>query len=285
MTSSSMPATGPEVSVIMPALNAAATIGESIRSVLRQTEPRWELLVVDDGSTDETIATVEAHSRQDHRIRLLRTSGRQGPSAARNLAIDAASGRWVAFLDSDDLWAPDKLARQMTFMQSHDALISFTAYRRIDDRGDPIGTPVPVPARVDRAELLKSNCIGCLTAMYERRHFPNARMPELGNLGAHRVWSRLVGEGRVGHEDFAFWLDLLAACPNGAHKAPVVAHGISEPLAFYRVRSHSLSSNKLRAAVFQWLIYRTHCRLPRLRSLYLFAHYAWRGVVKHAGRV
>lgn len=269
----------------MPALNAAATIGESIRSVLRQTESRWELLVVDDGSTDGTIATVEAHARQDSRIRLLRTTGRQGPSAARNLAIDAASGRWVAFLDSDDLWAPQKLARQLAFMESRGALISFTAYQRIDERGNQIGTPVTVPAQVDRAELLKSNCIGCLTAMYERRRFSTARMPELGNLGTHRLWARLVGEGRVGHEDFAFWLDLLATGPSGAQLMPVVAHGLDEPLAFYRVGSHSLSSNKLRAAIFQWLIYRTHCGLPRLRSLYLFAHYAWRGAVKHAGRV
>lgn len=282
MTAASLSAATPKVSVVMPAFNAAQTVAASIKSVMAQIEPSWELLVVDDGSTDDTSNVVERYADQDARIRLLRTSGRQGAAAARNVALATASGRWIAFLDSDDLWAPEKLTRQLAFMEKRGAAISFTSYQRIDADGQLRSRPVRIPAEVTYRELLKSNCIGCLTAMYDRECFPQARMPDLGDVRRYGpVWTTLLGAGRIGHEDFAFWLQLLKPKEKSTHLS-TRAYGLPEPLAFYRIGTRSLSSNKLRAAMFQWLIYRAHQRLSWPESLYLFMHYAWRGLMKHA---
>lgn len=265
----------------MPAFNAASTIAESIESVLAQSEPSWELLVINDGSTDGTEACVVDYAVRDARVRLLHTDGREGPASARNVGLSGATGRWIAFLDSDDLWAPEKLERQLAFMESQGAVLSFTSYRRIDAHGNLLSSPVRVPPAVGYRELLKSNCIGCLTAMYERNRFPEARMPDLGRLEAQGLWRHLVGPGRIGHEDFAFWLEMLSSSDDGFLE-PVVAHGLQEPLAYYRVGQQTISSNKLRAAVFQWLIYRKHRRLPWTAAAALFMQYAFRGVMKRA---
>lgn len=265
----------------MPAFNAVSTIAESIESVLAQSEPDWELLIINDGSTDGTAACVAGYAFRDARVRLLETDGRVGPASARNVGLSAATGYWIAFLDSDDLWAPEKLSRQLAFMESQGAVLSFTSYRRIDANGNLLSGPIRVPPAAGYRELLRSNCIGCLTAMYQRSRFPNARVPDLGRLEPLGLWRHLVGPGRIGHEDFAFWLEMLSSANEGPNE-PVVAHGLQEPLAYYRVGQHSISSNKFRAAVFQWLIYRKHQRLPWIASVGLFMQYALRGVIKHA---
>ena len=262
----------------MPAYNASATIEHSIRSVLAQTYPHWELLVVDDGSTDATVDIARRVSAGTN-MRLLEIGGRMGPAAARNAALKIASGRWIAFLDSDDLWLPEKLERQLAFMRKTGAALSFTAYRRMNETGRMLPRVIEVPTTVSYRQLLRSNCIGCLTAMFDRQRFAGATFPDLGLLEDHRWIAWLGVTGRVGHEDYGLWLSLLRDDGSGG-TTRIVAHGLNEPLALYRVGTTSFSGNKLRAAAFQWTLYRRTEKLPFLRSAYLFAHYAARGLFK-----
>ncbi len=266
------------VSIVMPAYNAAATIAESIDSARRQTYPHWELLVVDDGSTDATREIV-ATFLADSRIRLIQGPGRGGAANARNIGLDAARGDYVAFLDSDDLWVEDKLERQVAFMRSTGCKLSYGAYWRFAGSDqEPLSLVTP-PSHVTYATLLKSNPIGCLTALYDRRVFPSMRMPDMAAL-AKGTWLHRWLSGRVGHEDYAFWLAMLRSNEARSHG---FARGIAEPLAKYRVSPGSLSSNKARAAAFQWLVYRRAERLPLWRAALNFVVYAWRGVRKSRG--
>jgi teichuronic acid biosynthesis glycosyltransferase TuaG len=241
------PPASPLVSVVTPAWNAAATLPATLASVAAQTFADWELLVADDGSTDATPALAAAWAARDPRIRLL-PGPHEGPAGARNRAIRAARGRFIAFLDADDRWRPEKLARQLAFMQAEASPLSFTAYRREDASGRDLGTVHP-PARVDYASLLKGNVIGCLTAVYDTAHFGKVEMPPLPL-----------------RQDYALWLALLR--PGGE------ARGLDEVLADYRVGgAATLSGSKLRAARATWTVLRRES-LPLPRALWCFGHYA-----------
>jgi glycosyltransferase involved in cell wall biosynthesis len=265
----------PLVSIIMPALNAGKTISESIESVLAQSYSNWELIVVDDGSTDDTLITITNYKEKDSRIKVLSTTGRTGPANARNMGIDVATGRYCAFLDSDDLWSKEKLSRQIKFMQENNIYISFTAYRKIDADGQISENFVQVPKYVNYNDILKSNSIGCLTAIFDLEEFPGARMPDLGVREDLRFWLSLLKQERIGHEDYGFWLSLLRN-----RRRKYLAYGINEPLAFYRIGHSSLSSNKKKAAIYQWLVYRKLEEMSFLRSIYYFSIYAVKGFLK-----
>jgi glycosyltransferase involved in cell wall biosynthesis len=245
----------PAVSVITPAFDAATTLEATIASVLAQTRTDWEMLIADDGSTDATAAIAAAWAARDPRIRLLPGPGRAGPAAARNRAIRAARGRFIAFLDADDRWRPEKLARQIAFMQAEATPFSFTAYRRENASGHDLGT-VHAPAAVDHATLLRGNVIGCLTAIYDTAHFGKVEMPPLPL-----------------RQDYALWLTLL--------RRGGVARGLDEVLADYRVRADSLSGSKLRAARGTWRVLRRE-GLPLPRALWCFGHYAFGGLRRRA---
>jgi teichuronic acid biosynthesis glycosyltransferase TuaG len=267
----------PLVSIVMPAFNAGATIADSIRSVLSQTHSNWELLIVDDGSTDDT-GVVVGTFLSDRRIRLLKGAGRGGPARARNVGLDAATGDMVAFLDSDDQWIAHKTEAQLAFMKRTGAVLSYTAYWRVDIDGRTRRGQVEVPSSVTYESLLETNSIGCLTAMYDRRLFPDARMPDVGRL-AEGTWLHQWLNGRIGHEDYAFWLALLRS--SHAHGRENFASGINEPMALYRLSANSLSSNKLRAAAFQWLVYRRVEKLSIPNAAVSFCRYARHGLKKH----
>ena len=247
-------AVAPKVSVVMPAYNAAATLQASMDSVLRQSHDTLELLVVDDCSHDASWALAEAAAARDPRVVPIRQPRNQGVAAARNLGIEAASGGIVAFLDSDDTWHPHKLARQVSHMRASGAQVSYAAYRRVDAHGRVLSHVRP-PARVRHADMLKSNRIGNLTGAYDR------------SLGEARFQ-------RIGHEDYVFWLELVRRAGQ-AERIPDPA-----PLADYLVRDGSLSGNKLRAAGWQWRIYREIERLDPVRSGWYFAHYAGNALLK-----
>ncbi len=265
----------PLVSIIMPALNAGKTISESIESVLAQSFSNWELIVIDDGSTDNTLEILSTYKKKDSRINIFSTNGRTGPANARNIGITAAKGRYCAFLDSDDLWSKEKLSRQIKFMQENDIYISFTAYRKIDEHGHISESFVQAPKSVSYSDILKSNSIGCLTAIFDLTEFPDARMPDLGAREDLRFWLSLLKQARIGHEDYGFWLGLLRN-----QRRRYLAYGINEPLAFYRVGHASLSSNKRKAAIYQWLVYRKLEEMSILKSIYYFSIYAIKGFLK-----
>lgn len=241
------------VSVIMPAWNAAGTIERSIASVLTQDHADLELVVVDDGSTDSTAELVTRLAAADARVRVVRQAN-AGVAAARNAGIAASSGRYLAFLDSDDWWYPGKLRLQLEGMRANGALISYSAYERyaIDGRLLSRVTPPPV---VTHADMLRSNRIGNLTGMLDRR---------LGDVFFERI----------GHEDYVFWLRAVRL----AGRAVRFADG--EPMAGYLVREGSLSANKWRAARWQWRIYRDVEGLSRFRAAGYFVAYVANALAK-----
>lgn len=245
----------PRVSVITPVWNAAATLAATIASVQAQTVTDWEMLIVDDGSTDGSGQRAAEVAAADPRLRLL-SGPHRGAAAARNAGIAAARGRFIAFLDADDLWYPDKLATQLPVLEAGAPLV-FSAYRRVDATGRPLGPvglgPGAAPVRLSYAQALKGNAIGCLTAVYDTAHFGKVFMPDLAR-----------------RQDYGLWLILLA---RGGE-----AVGLPQVLADYRVRPGSLSANKWVAAAATWTVLRQVAGLSRPRAAYCFAHYAARAL-------
>lgn len=245
---------GQRVSVVMPMYNAERFLRRPVESVLSQSHGDLELLVADDASTDGSRAMIEAYARSDARVRLLPAKRNGGVAEARNRALAAASGEWIAFLDSDDWWHPDKLQRQLDSLRHSGARVGYCAYQRVAEDGRPLGVVRP-PAELGYRDLLKSNHIGNCTGIYRR------------TLGEYRFQS-------VGHEDYVFWLALL----RGGERA-VCTPG-DEPLAHYLVRDGSRSANKLRAAAWQWHIYRDVEGLGMMASAGYMLHYVRQALAK-----
>ena len=244
----------PPVTVISPLYEAARFVGATIESVLEQSFEEWEYILVDDCSSDSTASIARRYANADSRITLLQNTHNLGPSATRNRAILAARGRYLAFLDSDDLWTRTKLSEQFRFMKESKLALTYTAYTRIDDRGNRIGLVLP-PSRVNYRITLSSNHIACSSAMYDTAILGKALFPDI----------------RM-RQDHALWLKLLRLID--------WAYGIDEPLLRYRVRRDSLSANKLRAASYSW---RLLTDLEQLRfpvALYHFGRYALSSVTK-----
>ena len=244
----SVPAPAVRVSVVMPVYNAEATLARSVESVLAQTHGALELLLVDDGSTDASRAMVADAAARDRRVVPIYQPRNAGVAAARNAGIEAASGDYIAFLDSDDWWSPGKLAMQLRRMALAGARVAYMSYQRVSEDGRALAVVEP-PMRVDHAAMLHGNHIGNLTGIYHR------------SLGDARF-------RRIGHEDYVFWLEMVRRAGSAvrADEGP--------PLAHYLVRRGSLSSDKLRAARWQWRIYREVEGLGRLASAHCFGRYA-----------
>src|SRR6185369_15345215 len=218
----------PSVSIITPAYNAALLIPQTIESAQSQTFRDWEMLIVDDCSTDDTCAVVERYAVSDPRIHLLRQPENGGTARARNAALKAASGRYIAFLDSDDKWLPEKLEHQLAFMAENGAAFSYTQYRRFSEESGYLGGVISVPRSFSYHQLLKNTGIACLTVMIDTKITGPLEMP------------------LVRYEDSALWLKLL--------KRGIVAQGLMEDLARYRVSKASYSGNKFKAAFWVWRV-------------------------------
>lgn len=247
----------PLVTVVTPVWNAAATLGATVASVRAQTLPDWELILVDDASTDGSRDLARALAAGEPRIRLIARETNGGAAAARNAAIRAARGRLIAFLDADDRWYPEKLARQTAFMARAGHAFVFAGYRRVAADGRPLGVVRP-PARVAHDELLRGNVIGCLTAVYDTAVLGRVEMPDVRR-----------------RQDYGLWLRLLRQVP--------FAHALPEPLADYRVAPTSLSGGKLGAARATWTLYREVEGLGRARAGWYLAHNLARAALKRAG--
>jgi glycosyltransferase involved in cell wall biosynthesis len=244
----------PLVSIITPSWNVAPLIAETIGSVQGQTFRDWELLIADDCSTDQTAAVVESHAASDPRIKLIRQPRNGGPALARQAAIERATGRFIAFLDSDDLWLPAKLERQIAFAQANRAALSYTAFRRINETGSVIGRLIEVPDSLNYEQLLKNTSIATLTALVDR--------DVAGNIAMRNQ----------PYDDFCLWLSIL--------KPGHIAHGLNEDLARYRVRGSSVSSRPLQSAGWVWHIYRNVEQLSLIKSAWCFAHWGARAWLK-----
>ena len=240
----------------MPAYNAARFIRQSIQSILQQSFQDWELLVTDDASTDNTPQVLEQAARDDARVRIFLQTQNQGPGAARNHSLSHARGRYLAFLDSDDLWATDKLEKQMQLLAAHpDAGILFTGSAFIRRNGERSSYVLQVPEEITYQRLLRQNLISCSSVVMRRELFLRHRMQhdEL-------------------HEDFLLWLKLL--------KEGVRAYGVNEPLLIYRLSPSSKSGNKLHAARMTWRVYR-HMGLGFGTSLSCLVSYTLRNTLKY----
>lgn len=245
------------VSIITPMYNGAKYIGQTIDAVLAQTYENWEMLVVDDGSKDDCARIVEGYAGQDGRIKLIRQKN-QGSAAARNHALRQASGRFICFLDADDLWDKDFLKHQLDFLNENDAVLVYASYRRINEDNKEILKPFIVPRKVNYKGLLKTCSISCLTAMFDRERSGEVFFDE--KLKSMR-------------DDFVFWLTML--------KKIGYAYGNKEVLASYRVFASSTTGNKKRVMKPQFLVYYSVEKLGFLRSCYYFMNWAINGFFKY----
>lgn len=240
-----------KVSVIVPAYNSSKFIKETIRSVQNQTYKNWELLITDDASTDDTYQILLHEARNDERIKIIRNKENRGPGFSRNKAIEQATGRYLAFLDSDDLWREDKLAKQIFFMEKNHYPISHTSYGFINEKGKPMS-------------------VGSCQALPEIDLHTYMKFPQL-RPSATIVDTKLAGpvefpNSRVLGEDIDAWLKLLK---NGNK-----SYGIQENLAFYRVRKNQLSANKAKMALQQFKRYSKEKSVPFYKRMYYWACYA-----------
>lgn len=246
----------PLVSVIMPAYNAQRDIEEAIRSVMAQTVTDWELLVMDDGSSDATAQIVQGLAREDDRIQYHRSPKNIGCAGVRNLGFDRCQGEYVALLDSDDVWLPEKLEKQLTLAQRTGAGLLYTSYGIMDVDGAQSRADYLVPETVDFKALLAENVIGCSTVML-----------------SGRLVKKFHFETNFYHEDYALWLALL--------RSGVKAAGCREVLVRWRYAANSRSFNKMQSAKNRWKIYRQYLKLPLGKSVWYFANYVAASLKKY----
>ena len=240
------------VSIIMPAYNSERFIKESIDSVILQSYSFWELIVINDNSTDNTEEIVNEYCNLDSRIKLYRNDSINGAANARNVALHLSKGKYIAFLDSDDIWLERKLELQVNILDSGGFGASHSSYIRIDETGKKINE-INCRGVVSYANQLKTNCIPNLTGIYNREV-----------VG-------LVMQNNVGHEDYDMWLRILSQ---------VSSKGIQEPLAKYRVCSNSLSSNKIKAALWHYRIIERQVGLSRKRKINAMLLYIYNAILK-----
>jgi teichuronic acid biosynthesis glycosyltransferase TuaG len=242
------------VSIITPAFQAARFIGDTIASVQAQTYPYWELIVVDDCSSDGTRDIVERVAQEDSRVKLIRQSSNLGPVEARDTALKSSTGQFVAFLDSDDAWLPEKLERQLSYMRSQNAAISFTRFRRISEDGSRVGRLIPIPRRLNYGQLLRNTAMATSTVVIDREMVGPFAMT------------------KTACDDFALWLEIVSRGFD--------SYGLDDDLMRYRVVSSSFSRNKRKYALKVWRTYRD-IGLSFPHAAWCFVNYAGRAWLKY----
>ena len=244
------------VSIIVPVYNVEGFISETMESVVNQTYPCWELLLVEDGSSDGTAAVIEEYvsQRKEERIRLIRQPSNMGAARARNRGLQEARGRYIAYLDADDLWMPRKLELQLAFMESRGAAFAFTGYEFADENARGTGKVVRVPQTLSYRQAVSNTTIFPTTVMFD----------------TEKISRELLEMPVMKSEDTALWWKVLR---NG-----YTAWGLDENLALYRRAGKTLSSNKLEAIRRIWKLYRDAEGLGVLRSAWHFCFWAVRAV-------
>lgn len=246
----------PLVSIIMPVYNAEKTLKDAVNSVLEQAYQKWELVIIDDGSSDGSYRMIRDFSDIDSRIISMRNEKNTGVSETRNKGIASAKGDWIAFLDSDDRWLPDKLEKQIKVIyKKTDASLIYTGSSFLDNEGRKSEYLLKVPETVSYGELLKQNIISCSSVLIKKELMKKYPM-KLDKL----------------HEDYAVWLQVL----RDGHRA----YGIDEPLLEYRLSGKSKSGDKRKAAIMTYRVYQ-YIGLNKMQSFYYFLFYTCRNLKKY----
>tara|TARA_Y100000588_G_scaffold269311_1_gene284661 strand:- start:8172 stop:8918 length:747 start_codon:yes stop_codon:yes gene_type:complete len=243
----------PLVSIIMPAYNSEKYIAKSIESVIAQTYKNWELLITDDRSSDSTQKIVKEYCATDERVKLFVNKENGGAGAARNNSITHAKGRYIAFLDSDDLWHPAKLEKQITFMLEHNYGLTYTSYQKFTGNSY-LGVVTP-PLSTNYSKLLSSNVIGCLTAIYDTEIVGKQFMPLIRK-----------------RQDMGLWLQILKKIPE--------AHCLQVVLGYYR-KDSGMTRNKFEVLKWQWRFYREELCFGLVKSLKFFSMYVYNSSKKY----
>lgn len=244
------------VSIITANYNCEKFIDDTVTSVLNQTYQNWEMIIVDDESSDKSVEMIHKYVEKNSRIKLIQLKKNSGAAVARNRAIEAAKGRFIAFLDSDDLWTTDKLEKQISFMLNNNYDFTYTNYDLIDENSIRYGKTFIAKTESTYHDLLATCSIGCLTVIYDTKKLGKVYMPLI-----------------LKRQDYGLWLKIL--------KQIEKAYCLNESLAIYRIRNNSISSNKFKAASYQWKIYREIEKLSILKSSYYFMYYAYNGFKKY----
>lgn len=240
------------VSIITPAYNCANYIGTTIESVLSQAYSYWEMIIVDDCSSDITEEVVLRYASKDSRIKYKKLEVNSGAAVARNVAMSMATGQYIAFLDSDDVWLPDKLSTQIQFMQENNYKFTCTDYEQIDETGRRLDKTIHCREKADYNRVLLDCPIGNSTVMYD--------VTQMGKFEVPNIRKR---------NDDALWLKML--------KSEKFIYGLNQVLVQYRMRHDSISANKFQLIKYHWVLYRKIEHLNIMRSIFYILHW---GVIK-----
>ncbi|MFC7774826.1 glycosyltransferase family 2 protein [Flavobacterium sp. GCM10027622] len=244
------------VSIITPTYNSEKFISETIQSVQKQSYTNWEMIIVDDCSSDKTVEVIQNMMEEDTRIHLIRLNKNSGASKARNEAIKQVQGRYMTFLDADDIWFSDFLKNSIKTIHDTGIPFVFSSYRRSNEILEFVYSDFIVPQKVTYTDILKTNSISCLTAFLDVERLGVKFMPDIRK-----------------RQDMGLWLKYLKEIP--------FAYGIQEPQAIYRIRENSLSRNKKNLIKYQWQFYREVEKLGFFESVYYMLHWMYRGFMKY----
>ena len=245
-----------KVSIITPVYNCEKYISQTIESVQNQTYSNWELILVDDLSTDNSADIIEKYIQKDDRIKYFKLKENSGAAVARNFALQKSTGRYVAYLDADDLWEKEKLQEQINFMKEHKVGFTCTSYKKIDEENNYKKTVI-IPSKINYAFFLRNTIIQTVGVMVDT-DIIDKKLLVMPNIRRR--------------QDAATWCQIL--------KAGYECYGIDKPLAYYRIVSNSLSSNKFKAVKGTWFLYRKIEKLSLLKSCFCFIGYAWNACKK-----
>ena len=245
-----------KVSIITPSYNSEHFIIDSINSILSQTYKDWELIIIDDCSKDATVKKILPFIEKYKNINLIKLEKNSGPAIARNTGIEAATGKYIAFLDSDDIWLPDKLEKQVEFMDKNNIDFSFHSYW-MQKEDEETKKMITTRKQVDYNDLLKTCDIGCLTAMYNQQSLGKIFMPDIPK-----------------RQDYGLWLSIL--------KKTEFAYSLDIPLAIYRLRQNSISRNKFKTMYYIWNVYRKVEKIDFFKSVYYMLHYLYYGILRYS---
>ena len=246
-----------KVSIITPAYNAENFLCETIESVQKQTFRDWELIIVDDCSTDYTNVLAKDYASKDSRIKVIKAPQNGGVAKARNIGLEHTTGEFIAFVDSDDLWNPDKLEKQLEFMQEKGCVLSYTDFQKFNSSDGSLGKVIRCPKKMWADDILKNTAIGCLTVMVDKKQAGEFRMPSLNHT-----------------EDNCTWYHILKDTGQ-------MAYNVGEVLSLYRDGNASMTKNKGNSAKLQWQTYRYYFKFSIIKSAYYFMWYAINALLRH----